>query len=43
MLVFDIKVLADAEKFAEENSVRIFSANIIYHLFDMFKKYVAEV
>jgi translation initiation factor 5B len=41
--VFDIKVLADAQKYAEENEIKIFSANIIYHLTDFFTKYVNEV
>lgn len=43
MLVFDIKVLADAQKYAEENEIKIFTANIIYHLTDFFFKYVEEV
>ena len=43
LLVFDIKVLADAQKYAEDNEIRIFSANIIYHLTDHFNKYVEEV
>lgn len=42
MLVFDIKVLADASKYAEENEIRVFSADIIYHLTDYFFKYVDE-
>lgn len=40
MLVFDVKVLADAYKYAEEFQIKIFEANIIYHLFDQFLKYV---
>jgi translation initiation factor 5B len=36
MLVFDVKVLPDAQKYAEDNGVKIFSANIIYHLFDYY-------
>ncbi len=43
MLVFDIKVLQDAQKYAEENEIKIFTANIIYHLTDYFAKYVSEV
>ena len=43
LLVFDVKILADAAKYAEDNEIRIFSANIIYHLTDHFNKYVAEV
>lgn len=43
MLVFDVKVLADAQKYAEENGVKIFIANIIYHLTDHFNKHVQAV
>jgi len=32
LLVFDVKVLPDAREFAEENGVKIFEADIIYHL-----------
>lgn len=32
MLVFDIKVRPEAQKYADENGVKIFTANIIYHL-----------
>ena len=40
MLVFDIKVLPDAVKFAEENQIKIFEADIIYNLFDKFMEFV---
>lgn len=43
LLVFDVKVLADAQKYAEENGIKIFTANIIYHLTDFFNKHVAAV
>lgn len=43
MLVFDVKVLNDAQKYAEENDIKIFTANIIYHLTDFFTKYVGQV
>lgn len=43
MLVFDIKVLADAQKYAEENGIKIITANIIYHLTGHFTKHVAEI
>lgn len=43
MLVFDVKVLPDAQKYAEENSIKIFTANIIYHLTGFFTKYVEQV
>lgn len=43
LLVFDVKVLQDAQKYAEENGIKIFTANIIYHLTDFFTKHVEEV
>lgn len=42
-MVFDIKVLQDAKKYAEENNIKIFEANIIYHLTDFFNKHVSEI
>lgn len=42
ILAFDVKVTPEAAAFAEENGVKIMTANIIYHLFDQFTKYVAE-
>lgn len=36
ILAFDVKIDSDARKHAEENNVRIFTAEIIYHLFDQF-------
>lgn len=42
LLAFDVKVMPDAEKFAEEEGVKIFTANIIYHLFDSFTEYVKK-
>lgn len=42
MLAFDVKILPDAQKYAEDNGVKIFTANIIYHLFDFFVKFVKE-
>ena len=41
--MFDVKVLQDAQKYAEENGIQIFTANIIYHLTDHFTKHVADV
>ena len=41
ILAFDVKVTPEAKEFAEENGIKIFTANIIYNLFDMFKEYVA--
>ena len=43
LLVFDVKVLGDAQKYAEENGIKIFTANIIYHLTSHFTKHVEEV
>ncbi|ODQ68432.1 hypothetical protein NADFUDRAFT_49072 [Nadsonia fulvescens var. elongata DSM 6958] len=39
MLCFDVKVDKEAEQYAEENKITIFSADIIYHLFDNFVAY----
>jgi len=41
MLAFDVKVMPDAIAFAEENEIKVFTAKIIYHLFDDFTEYVA--
>jgi translation initiation factor 5B len=43
ILAFDVPVTKDAEKHADDVGVKIFTANIIYHLFDHFTKYMAEV
>jgi len=42
ILAFDVKVTPEAREFADENNIRIFTANIIYHLFDEFTLYVEE-
>lgn len=42
LLAFDVKVMPDAENFAEENEIKIFTAKIIYHLFDDFTEYVEQ-
>ncbi|KAI9138786.1 hypothetical protein BKA69DRAFT_1089282 [Paraphysoderma sedebokerense] len=39
MLCFDVKVDKDASDLAEELGVRVFKADIIYHLFDQFTAY----
>lgn len=39
MLCFDVKVDKEAEQYAEEQKVKIFNADIIYHLFDAFSAY----
>jgi len=43
MLCFDVTVDRDVEKLAEEMGVKIFKADIIYHLFDSFTAYNAEI
>ena len=42
ILAFDVRVMPDATKFAEEEGIKIFTANIIYHLFDEFTLYVQK-
>ena len=43
LLCFDVKVDKEAEELAAEMNVRIFSANIIYHLFDSFTAYQQQL
>ncbi|KAL6962451.1 photosystem II [Sarracenia purpurea var. burkii] len=40
ILAFDVKVTPEARELADEVGVRIFIADIIYHLFDQFKAYI---
>ena len=40
ILAFDVRVTPEAQKFAEEEGIKIFTAKIIYHLFDDFTAYV---
>eukprot|EP01056_Protomagalhaensia_sp_Gyna25_P003691 Protomagalhaensia_sp_Gyna_25__3690@NODE_3313_length_628_cov_3_205433_g2587_i1_p1_GENE_NODE_3313_length_628_cov_3_205433_g2587_i1NODE_3313_length_628_cov_3_205433_g2587_i1_p1_ORF_typecomplete_len176_score34_66IF2/PF11987_8/3_6e14GTP_EFTU_D4/PF14578_6/16GTP_EFTU_D4/PF14578_6/7_7e09_NODE_3313_length_628_cov_3_205433_g2587_i13530 len=42
ILAFDVKVDPDAEKEAKVLGVKIFSADIIYHLFDAFTKHMTD-
>ena len=42
MLAFDVKVMPDAQQFAEEEGIKVFTAKIIYHLFDDFTEYVEQ-
>ncbi|KAJ8123741.1 hypothetical protein ONZ43_g376 [Nemania bipapillata] len=42
MLCFDVKVDKEAQAYAEENGIKIFTADIIYHLFDSFTKHMEE-
>ncbi|KAF9334392.1 hypothetical protein BGZ91_010878, partial [Linnemannia elongata] len=39
LLCFDVKVDKDAEQMAEEMGIKVFKADIIYHLFDQFTAY----
>jgi len=43
MLCFDVKVDPDAMRYAEEAGVKIFQADIIYHLFDNFTAHMAQL
>lgn len=43
MLCFDVKVDKEAAAYAAEIGVKIFTADIIYHLFDDFTKHMAEL
>lgn len=43
MLCFDVKVERDAQTYAEENGIKIFTADIIYHLFDQFTKHMDDL
>ncbi|TPX42479.1 hypothetical protein SeLEV6574_g05583 [Synchytrium endobioticum] len=43
LLAFDVPVDRDAQELAEEMGVKIFKADIIYHLFDQFTAFMKEV
>ncbi|EXJ89435.1 translation initiation factor 5B [Capronia epimyces CBS 606.96] len=43
MLCFDVKVDKEALQYAEENGIKIFTADIIYHLFDDFTRHMAQI
>lgn len=43
MLCFDVKVDKEAQQYADEVGVKIFTADIIYHLFDDFTKHMAQL
>ncbi|KKK19224.1 hypothetical protein P175DRAFT_0492936 [Aspergillus ochraceoroseus IBT 24754] len=43
MLCFDVKVDKEAQAYADEVGVKIFTADIIYHLFDDFTKHMEEL
>lgn len=42
-MAFDVKVEREAQELADSLGVRIFTAEIIYHLFDKFTKYREEL
>lgn len=43
LLAFDVPIEREAEQMAADMGVQIFSANIIYHLFDKYTKYMKEL
>jgi len=43
MLCFDVKVDKEAKAYAEEHGIKLFEADIIYHLFDDFTKHMAQL
>ena len=43
ILAFDVPIDKDAREFADKEGVKIFTADIIYHLFDHFTRYMEEV
>lgn len=43
ILAFDVKVERDAQELADTLGVKIFQADIIYHLFDKFMAYREEL
>jgi translation initiation factor 5B len=43
MLCFDVKVDKDAQELADSVGVKIFTADIIYHLFDNFTKHMKDL
>jgi translation initiation factor 5B len=42
ILAFDVKVTPEAQEFAEENQVKIFTDNVMYHLTEQFDEYVKK-
>jgi translation initiation factor 5B len=43
ILAFDVPVDKEAKEFAEKENVKIFTADIIYHLFDHFTRHMEEI
>ena len=42
VLAFDVRITPEAQTFADKEGIKIFSAKIIYHLFDNFTEYVKQ-
>eukprot|EP01135_Chromosphaera_perkinsii_P006975 Nk52_evm1s642 gene=Nk52_evmTU1s642 len=43
LLAFDVKVTDDAQRMADDAGIKIFTAEIIYHLFDQFTAHMEEI
>ena len=43
MLCFDVKVDKEAQQYADENGIKVFTADIIYHLFDNFTAHMKKL
>ena len=43
ILAFDVRIERDAQELADKEGVKIFQADIIYHLFDRFTEYQEEL
>eukprot|EP00668_Euglena_longa_P002552 GGOE01002981.1.p2 GENE.GGOE01002981.1~~GGOE01002981.1.p2 ORF type:complete len:773 (-),score=366.90 GGOE01002981.1:549-2834(-) len=43
ILAFDVTISREAQEYAAKEGIRIFSANIIYHLFDQFTAYMKGI
>jgi translation initiation factor 5B len=43
MLCFDVKIDKEAQSYADEQGIKIFTADIIYHLFDAFTKHMGLI
>jgi translation initiation factor 5B len=43
ILAFDVPITAEAATMAKETGVQVFQADIIYHLFDQFSRYLATL
>eukprot|EP00669_Euglena_mutabilis_P009791 TRINITY_DN4618_c0_g1_i1.p2 TRINITY_DN4618_c0_g1~~TRINITY_DN4618_c0_g1_i1.p2 ORF type:complete len:765 (+),score=420.61 TRINITY_DN4618_c0_g1_i1:25-2295(+) len=43
ILAFDVQISKEGQEYADKEGIKIFSANIIYHLFDQFTAYMKGV